>query len=652
MQIDQLSNTAERQFSQPQFMFEERRLSITDEKNQASVFNPDPDGPFFLSAILPCAPVSAAATLTLTAKPNSAGNYIALSWTNSDRSEPYSYMLFSKSTVESSFQSIPDKDHIKVLNIYPNNSGGKWPVTGTITFKSTLDGRSYTLPASASIKEWMEAANSDNANGYGKGLISVDAVSIPAFNSNPTGYLKNSDGSYKYDVVFYGCWDGNAGQDLTQAAENAVTTYTATGRGLLIGHDTACYVNPIFEELAPLVNMKASTGTPGDLGSTSVSIVKKGLLTNYPWVIGNVGTKLTIPLSHTTNQFAYGDVWLQYNPPFSTTFPGPQTTDSNGKETNNFYLTTWSNVAMIQTGHSEGQATPDEQKVLANCLFYLAQLTVNTSWNDHKGQDLAAPNTPSVTGVSLTSSQCTINYTSQDNAMGYQYYVEAIGQNDSQKYDSPIISTSIKSGLAGYSISVDNNPSGVPSSSITATASSYTFSRPAGAGFYIHVAAVDNAKNVSPVTTYHVQNIISVTHPVSVSYSINPNSNSSFAAPDIPITNDSEMPVSVTIEGLKSISGGSLTFTDVDPSSKNWSALGLADSKKYIALGATVKNSAGWNSGYNTGTYWGVNTSPMLVGILNPSATATLTLTANSGLAFDSACSAVHSLSFLFQLVQ
>ncbi len=62
--------------------------------------------------------------------------------------------------------------------------------------------------------------------------------------------------------------------------------------------------------------------------------------------------------------------------------------------TNNFYLTTWNNVAMIQTGHSNCAATPDEQKVLANTLFYLAQITTDKSWNDHKGQDLDAPDRP------------------------------------------------------------------------------------------------------------------------------------------------------------------------------------------------------------------------------------------------------------------
>ncbi len=115
---------------------------------------------------------------------------------------------------------------------------------------------------------------------------------------------------------------------------------------------------------------------------------------------------------------------------------------------------------MIQTGHSNGEATPDEQRVTANTLFYLAQITTDTSWNDHKGQDLDAPDKPAISGVTHNSdrTQYTVNYSSQDNATGYQYYVEATGQNDGVKYDSPVISTSLKTGMKGYSIVVDNKP--------------------------------------------------------------------------------------------------------------------------------------------------------------------------------------------------
>jgi hypothetical protein len=611
---------------------------------------------FLLSAIMPYASVSAATTLTLNATPNSAGNYIALNWSNSDRSQPYSYMLYSKSSVESSFQSIPSKSTVKVLNVYPDNTTGSWAVSGTVSFTSAIDGKSYTLPKSASLKMWMEAPNPDSPNGYGKGLISVDAVPISAFNANPNSFLKNSDGSYKYDTVFFGSWDGNSNEDLTTASEPYVEAFVNTGRGLLIGHDTAScapeFMHTVFGKLAEkYANMYVLGGLSQfpAFGYNQVTIKKKGLLTDYPWAIGSVGTILNTPMSHTYGQFAMGDIWMTY-PENSWSTASEMNTYNGRSGTNNFYLTTWSNCAMIQTGHSDDQATPDEQKVLANTLFYLSQITTDTSWNDHKGQDLAAPTAPTVSEVDLTATQGTVHFSSQDNAMGYQYYVEAAGQNDNQKYDSPVVSTSIESGMRGYSIVVDTNPSTVPNGTITTTSSSYTFSRPTGSDWYIHISAVDNAGNVSSPTHYRVQNIISVTHPVSVNYTINPNSISPFSAPDIPITNSSDMPVSVTIQGLKSMSGGSLTFTDVDPASKSWNTLSLAESKKYIALGVKVKDSSGWNSGCSTGTFWSVNTAPMLVGVLNPSTTGTLTLSGDSGLAFDNSYTSVHSLSFLFQL--
>ena len=38
---------------------------------------------------------------------------------------------------------------------------------------------------------------------------------------------------------------------------------------------------------------------------------------------------------------------------------------------NNFYLSTYNNTAMIQTGHSNCQATSDEQKIIANTIFFM-----------------------------------------------------------------------------------------------------------------------------------------------------------------------------------------------------------------------------------------------------------------------------------------
>jgi hypothetical protein len=148
--------------------------------------------------------------------------------------------------------------------------------------------------------------------------------------------------------------------------------------------------------------------------------------------------------------------------------------------------------------------------------------------------------------------------------------------------------------------------------------------------------------SISPLT-------ISVTHPVNVAYAISPDAET-FTAPDIKVTNNTKVAVIATVESLKATSGGTLTFTDVDPSAKAWRSLNLADSKKYIALGIGAKANSGWNSGYSTSTHWAVSDSPLQVGTLNPNTSSALYLTADYGLAFDGAYTANHQLVFQFQL--
>ncbi|ADU27404.1 DUF5057 domain-containing protein [Ethanoligenens harbinense] len=599
-----------------------------------------------LSGASPAFAASAASVLTLTATPNPSGNFVALNWTNSDKSQPYSYMLYSKSAHESTFQSIPAKDNAKVLNIYP-------VVAPTVSF-TTWKGKSYTLPKSASLKMWMETPNEYDSKGYGKGLISVDAVSISDFNANPDAYLKNADGSYKYDVLYFGAWDAFASQDLSAVAETKTDAFIKTGRGVLFGHDTMVDNDtismPNFFKLAHYCDIQTIPHYTV-LGSSQIKISKKGLLTNYPWKIGDVGTVLNVPMSH-SNQLAFGDVWMTYQQPY--TYSGSaEATGQNGQGTNTFYLTSWSNCAMIQTGHSNGEATPDEQRVTANTLFYLAQITTDTSWNDHKGQDLDAPDEPVISGVTHNPgrTQYTVNYSSQDNATGYQYYVEATGQNDGAKYDSPVISTSLKTGMKGYSIVVDDKPDTVPDGSITTTSDSFTFSRPSGSSFYIHIAAVDNAGNISTVAHYHTDELVSVTHPVSIGYSIDPNSDTPFTAPDIPITNHSTFPVRVSVAELKATSG----IGDAAPTAySDWNSLTAAQTGSEMALGVGISkiSGSGWTAvDRATPVYTDDLASEVPLGTLGANgASGNLALTAKFGLAWAKATNVSHELTLNFTI--
>ena len=147
--------------------------------------------------------------------------------------------------------------------------------------------------------------------------------------------------------------------------------------------------------------------------------------------------------------------------------------------------------------------------------------------------------------------------------------------------------------------------------------------------------------------------VISVSHPLTADYSIDPNTGATgtFTAPDIIVKNLTKVPVYVTVSSLTATSGGTASFTDVDPTDKTWSALNTSDSKKFIALGIKAKDATGWTAGYNTATHYAVKDTASLIGSLPTNTSGTLTLTANYGLAFDAAYTAKHSLVFLFNLV-
>lgn len=148
--------------------------------------------------------------------------------------------------------------------------------------------------------------------------------------------------------------------------------------------------------------------------------------------------------------------------------------------------------------------------------------------------------------------------------------------------------------------------------------------------------------NIVPLT-------ISVTHPTVVTYTINAN-NDTFVADPIGVTNNTTVPVNVSVESLKSTTGGTLQFTDVEPAAEDWANLDTADTKKYIALGVGITDSTGWNTGYDTDTDWSADNAAVTFGTLASTKTGNLALTAKYGLAWDNTYTAKHELDFLFNL--
>jgi len=449
--------------------------------------------------------------LTLKATPNHNENYIQLEWEMKDKTQPYSYQIFQKKDGDDVPQSIQAKETVKVLNVYPN--------VGPRIKYTTWDGTIRDLPKSASVEKWMETRNSEHEKGYGMGLIDVDPVYMGEFNNDPSKYLKDSYGEWKYDVIFFGAWDTNNNNDLTAKSRSEVVNFIERGGGVLFGHDTIDGTgnrNFEFAKLRSYVNIKLryfdDLGTLPGLGSTTIQVEKRGLLTNYPWEIEELGDELNISLTHTGQQIALGDVWMSFTDFENTTgasWRGPEISDpETGKGTNNFYLTTWNNTAMIQTGHSNGNATPDEQKVLANTLFYLSQLTTNTSWKDRSGQDLAVPNQTKLQDISYDKISKNIKMKFKpvgDLGSEYSYYVEATGQNDDKKIKSEEVTTKIKSGLEGYAIVVDKDPNTIPDKEVTSKDGTFETPINTKGKYYIHVRVVDKAGNATNTIHYSFQ---------------------------------------------------------------------------------------------------------------------------------------------------
>ena len=208
------------------------------------------------------------------------------------------------------FNNIQTQDKIKVLQVYPDVGENQ-------------------------LRDWL--VNS----GYGKNLITVSTVSITQFNNYPERYLYRTPDGWNYDVIFFGTWDSNNGKDLSAYSARVVEQFILDGRGCILGHDTisTAISHYNFSSLTPYFNIDIPASFSYGI-SDKVRIEKKGLFSTYPWNIGDIGTILTIPSAHVYQQYAKGDIWL--------TFIGV-----NNVGCNNFYLTTYNNCAMIQTGHKK-----------------------------------------------------------------------------------------------------------------------------------------------------------------------------------------------------------------------------------------------------------------------------------------------------------
>lgn len=366
-----------------------------------------------------------------------------------------------------------EEDEVRVLNVYP--------VTGAVAnyfvdFKFA-NGEKARIHKSAALKVWMEGGTMVDGSttvfdGAGRtnneAFISVDTIDALSFESRP-GIM------WDYDVVMFGTWDYN-GRNMSCYEDSnyrefnlprprtveQVARYIDEGFGVLAGHDTInghenadiglCQIRNRFGIMA--VDYKASGACPNldseGVGTcyyigTSVKLVKRGLITDFPWSISG-DVSYTIPESHTWNNIAEGDVWFEF---VNGYFDEASTAKCKSYEENGrYFLTTYRNTAMIQSGHSDGNTAEIERKLMANTICYLKQRTSRNWSYDRSVTDDSSPGAPT----------CRVGYgeniefscSASDELQQYWYKVVAHGKTDYSKSVESNILKSVKGRIKSF----------------------------------------------------------------------------------------------------------------------------------------------------------------------------------------------------------
>lgn len=414
-------------------------------------------------------------------------NMVNLSWNDiSNDAESYSYQLYRNSDGSSwEPRSIwNEEESIDVLNIYPS---------------------------SPYLVDWMNTTISNTELPAGKGIFNIDSVYFPTFNSDPYSCLLDEKGAWKYDVIFFGSSDCNSGFDLNAISSEALQKFIDSGRGVLFGHDTICggssnvLYHRYFNDFAEQAGLVVRTPSPEVwYRTTSVSVVKIGTLTNYPW---NIRGDLTVPNTHSTGQYLLDATeWITLN--------AQKRVDEATGAIDNFYLCTKNNIGMIQTGDSTGQASDDERKILANTLFYLYQISQQTTAKDASFYDIDAPDKPTLVSSGSADGKLRLNVKSKDNATPYEYYIKATPFTEGEEEIlSNIEKHETMSGLAGFVVGINNSSEASPelieydekrefilnivsadeNGAAQISVEPTDFTQPQ----YVHIFAVDKANNIS-----------------------------------------------------------------------------------------------------------------------------------------------------------
>ncbi len=477
----------------------------------------------------------------LNAKPNPMKNFVTLEWESEYGDKEYQiYKKEIGGSTEFEAVSANYDKHIKVLNVYPAGAKGwiKGWMQDMKTYLRDVEKRSdwdfitvdevvMTRPdttAGHTKEEYARPFNEDPnyylkyQDGENAGEYKYDVIFYGVSDGN--GQIGQSGPDTEQGTVPTKC--GILNNDLSDIAFTAMCDYLDSGRGFVFGHDTVFYneyykannknMNEIARRYGGMLQGYISTavssnGLDGGTGkgiiktfapfnnnagyydfisSQYVKVAVSGPLTNYPFRIdtNNIGkgtTVLTVPLSHMLGQLVSGKVWLQFSDSggklVNQTVHNYNTNGEIGPSTNNAFLSTFKNTALIQTGNminkyntytnyktyeqlknASGYATLDEKRIIANTLFFLAQVTKDTYAYDRTANDRAKPEV--LNAIFQPNDQGeykSVKFAGKDNGTTYHYYITK-QSNTTGESQSNTIKTSVTSGLKGYIVMESNSP--------------------------------------------------------------------------------------------------------------------------------------------------------------------------------------------------
>ena len=166
------------------------------------------------------------------------------------------------------------------------------------------------------------------------------------------------------------------------------------------------------------------------------------------------------------------------------------------------------------------------------------------------------------------------------------------------------------------------------------------------------ITGTGNVSSIVPIVGSINALEISITHPINISYSIDPNSEDGFYWADIQIQNNSKVPVNISIQSFHASPEGDIVFQDVLPDSYDWDNLNKEETKSYIALGIKYVDETQWliSQSKLIEPLYAVEINNTYIGTLDKDAIVALRLCGYHGLAFDGNYVSEHELIFIVSL--